>query len=313
MRELFLLRERHNSVFASVLSEHETIPWRPLTIGEFLDIQTRFSHGAYPHAALEDEVFKRCVLSPILVENIGKLPAGTVSAVAQAILAHSGPVALQDIENRLEFCRHEASAVVHDMMALITQAFPAYTPEQVYALEYDTFMLRLAQAERKLMQIGVLQKPISFTDQQGQQKPPRIEKLPPPEELERAWRQQQTEKQPSRIRSRSDQLIITDSDRQEQLAARSGHEAMDAVLLEKQAMDDVPNVYKEYLEQMKKGETVRIMTPEERVEAANARAKKSEQEFRLLVQEEKGRIAELEKRVSKVKPKKSRRRRTKSK
>ena len=80
MRELFLLREHHDQVFASMLSEHETIPWRPLTIGEFLDVQDRFTNGAYPNASLEDEIFKKCVLSQVFIDNMGKEFASTNSA-----------------------------------------------------------------------------------------------------------------------------------------------------------------------------------------------------------------------------------------
>jgi len=306
MRELFLLREQHDSVFASVFPDGETIPWRPLTIGEFLDLQTRFALRAYPHAVLEDEAFKKCVLNQVFVDNMSKLPAGTVSAVAQAIMAHSGPSTLDDIEQRLVVCRHDATSVVHDMAALITQAFPAYTPDQVYAMDYDTFMTRLAQAERKLIQVGVLQQPISFTDQQDQKRP-RVEKLPPPEELERAWREQQP------AAPQEEQTIIGQKDHVEHLAALAGHDKVDAVIFEKQSMDDVPSVYHEYIEQMKKGEKVKIMSPEERLAALEEQKQENKKANLLMVQEEQTRIAELEAKVSKVKPKKSRKRRRSAK
>lgn len=303
---LFLLREQHGSLFASIFSEDRKIPWRPLTIEEFLDVQVRFMHGAYPHAVIEDEIFRKCVLNQVYIDNMEKLPAGTVSAVAQAILAHSGPSHLQDIQQRLDFCRREVSSIVHDMASLITQGFPAYTLEQVYSMDYETFMLRVAQAERKLLQAGILRQPISFTEN-GQPIPSEAQNLPPPEELERLWRQQNPSSSPPPPAQK--QTVITEQDRHEHMAARAGHDAVDAVILEKQTMDDVPAIYKEYVEQMKRGEKVKIMTQEERIAAAEERARRDKEQFKLILQEERQKIAKLEEKVAKIKPKKSRRRR----
>ena len=39
-------------------------------------------------------------------------------------------------------------------------------------MDYETFLLRLAQAETKLLQLGILEEPISFNDPVAQQTQP---------------------------------------------------------------------------------------------------------------------------------------------
>ena len=52
---------------------------------------------------------------------------------------------------------------LHNLVDIICMAYP-YKPEEVYAMQYETLMLRAAQAEEKLMTLGVIKESIDMKD-----------------------------------------------------------------------------------------------------------------------------------------------------
>jgi len=300
MLDILRLREQHGECFASRLPDGQLIPWRALTVAEYVEYERLLQSGVYPRARLENEIFEKCVLDRTLVDEIGKVRAGVVTAVADAIFAHSGPQSVEDLNMLLNISRHKASQVVHDLTTMICTAFPSYTPEVLENLDYVTFMLRVAQAEKRLIQSGLLQEPLSFQSPSDPQeetiKPP---PAPRPEDLPGIWNQQQA---PSPVIPKADfshngkQTIITKAEMVEHQAAYTGHENIDRIVNEKDMVDETAGYYKEYLEQIEDGKQVRIKTVEERKAEAEARARENEQKYKEVLrkkQSEDERLAQL--------------------
>lgn len=286
MEQLSTLRGRFGSkVFVTYLPDGVQVPWRPLDIGEFLDFQNTLATGQYARAFIEDEIFRKCVLDSALVSNIDRLKAGTVSTVTATIMAYSGPQDAEELNFAIDFSRQLSSQVLHQMVPVICQAFPAYTPEVVYNMDYETFMMRLAMAESRLIATGQLAEPISFSapgDQpqrrsgadrvqdktlkslwEEQSTPPVTPPVAPPVKPKPKRRVTHTPQQPD--------TVITTQDVAEHTIAYTGHEMEDRILLEHDMVKSTSPVYKDYQEQIARGEKVRIKSVKERLAEAKIR------------------------------------------
>jgi hypothetical protein len=273
MREILRVRELHGGSFALALPDGQIVPFRSLTVEEYFNYEQLIQAGRYPNAYIEDEIFKKCVLDPILVRQISKLRAGVVTTVATTIWHHSGPQSLEELNTALDISRSLVSGAIHDIVVTICTAFPAYTPDMLYEMDYHTLMLRLAQAEKKLVQAGMLKEPLNFESKEA----PRAEKRrrPPASKLKQQWEAQRTPP-PGPEKA----TVITKNDMLEHHAAYTGHEAHDRIVLENDMVDETAGIYNDYQEQLKKGQTVEIKTVEERVAAAEARAKQNEERWK---------------------------------
>ncbi len=167
------LREQHGEVYVCETSDGLVIPWKPLSIGDFFEYERLFSIGTYSSSILEDEIFRKCVTDPALVKGIDRLKAGTVTTVVAAIMQHSGPSGPDETKQVMDISRNRAQQIHHKMVTLICQAFP-YKPDELYNLDFNTFMLRLAQAEDKLISTGQFKEPLrigTVEELQEEQKP----------------------------------------------------------------------------------------------------------------------------------------------
>ena len=172
------LREIHGPVFVSEVADGTIIPWHPLSLGEFLEYQSLFATGFVDHSILENEIFAKCVTDPVLVNNIHIHKAGTVSAVAAAIMANSNIEDKDVFNTALDNSRRIAQHPIHQFVSLICRAFPGYTPDDIYAMDFATFLLRLAQAEEKLLMLGGISEPIRLETPDDQRTMPAEPKSP---------------------------------------------------------------------------------------------------------------------------------------
>lgn len=165
--ELKKLKSIHKKAdHISVFPDETVIPWRKLTIGEYLELaQDDFSliTGEIPTLDTEDKIYTKCVTDEYLVKNIDDGRAGSVSTVSSAILDHSiiGDV---NIFNEV-LAAHRAfvdTSIWEQLVITILQAFPAYKPEDVYGMSIDVFLRRLALAEKKLIEAGIMKSPINL-------------------------------------------------------------------------------------------------------------------------------------------------------
>ena len=284
MQQKLLLRELYGSnTFVTVLPDNQVVPWKLLSLGDYLKYDHSLQTGEYPEAYLENEIFKKCVLNPILVQEIDNLNAGIVHTVAQHIVSKSAPKTLEEMIAYLNLARIEANQFLHTLVNFVCVGFPAYKPEDLYQMDIDTFMLRVAQSERKQLETGLLKEPLNcdqtpqtqvkeHTKTRLSQKVPE----PPKENLAQKYREQKN--------SGTSRTVITQRDIKEIETALTGHELFDRDLLSKRMLADSVGLYKDYLEQMKAGKSVTIKTDEERKADATKRAQINKKEYQRKLQ-----------------------------
>lgn len=276
------LRRYYGDVYASVISDSMIIPWRVLTMDEFIGYQQLIALNKYPLPVIQDEIFRKCVVDDYYNKSADTLPAGIVGVVVEGIWANSGPSNVHDLTLALNAQRNRAQDVLHQIVSWICQAFPAYKPEDLYAMEYPDLMLRLAQAEDKLLKFNLITEPFNFSGNIEEPQPkapqPKGNKKPKVDirKLREEFNKQKVPQQASQakptkriIQQDQEQTIITAKEMKEHELVLDGHEK-DVVYLHKQT-EATAEIYKDYLEQMSKDGKLRIKTVEERIEEANKR------------------------------------------
>lgn len=194
MLEIHELRKAHGGVYVTVLPDGRLVPWKPLSMHDWIRYSRDYTRALIPDSHLEDEIFRKCVLDDSLVRQLDFLSAGIVTAVVVHIWQHSGPVdtptLISDLETSRAMIHGEGLRAVHELVQLITMAFP-YKPEEVYAFDYETFMFRVAQAEEKLLAMGMIQERIVLKAEEQADKP---EKPKIKVDAKKAWEIQEKQK-----------------------------------------------------------------------------------------------------------------------
>lgn len=182
------LRDRYGPFYIIRFPDID-IPWKLLSIGDFLRYDSDSTLGAVPQYILQEEIFKKSVLDNSVLNN-PKLLAGVVPVVATTVMSASGPQGIEQFNEDLDFARHVTQNIpIHTLVVLICRAFPAYKPEDVYNMEYPDFMLRLAQAESSLLEAGVLEEPIKLYSKEELAKKVGKKRVDP-QKLKEAWEAQ---------------------------------------------------------------------------------------------------------------------------
>lgn len=122
---------------------------------------------------------------------MNNLHAGIVSTVSTNIWQFSGPASPQMLAQDLDIARSITKAPATnsfiEIAKMITLAYP-YKPEEVLAMPYEEFMIRAAQAEDKLLSLGIITDPITvYTEPEAKAKPvskPRVD-------AKKLWEEQQ--------------------------------------------------------------------------------------------------------------------------
>jgi len=274
MTDLALLRKIYGSVYVTALPDGRHIPWKLLSIKDYLEIEALRVAGTYTQGQLEDEVFRRCVLDPLIIEKMDQLKAGTVETVAVAILGNSGPQSVDELNYSLHINRSLIQNAMHQMISMTCQAFPGYTPDDLYEMDYETLVQRAALAEDKLLRTGVIPEKVVFEQKERKPQQQRRTDLDSKQLFDRYEQQRKPTPQPP-----SKTTIITTGDMMEAEAAYTGHERSDKILRETQMVDEAAGIYDDYVRQMKDGEKVIIPSHEERVRAAKARAEENKKKY----------------------------------
>lgn len=294
-------RKLYGDVFLTVFEDGTEVPWKLLSTENFLKYDYLTKVQEYPFTVYEDEIFELTVLDKSLIDNIHNLKAGIVSTVAMYIMQYSGPQNIDDVNMLLELKRHEVQHVLHNVVMWIIKAFPAYTPDDLYKLDYSELTQRLALAETSLLSFGVITEPLCFTplntEEQPQPTAKPVEVAPKPKvNLQQKFQEQQ-------------QTIISKDDMQEAAAAMGDTENWD------QIANETAQLYPEYLKQMQEGKAVTIPSTEERVAAAEKRQElnkqrleKAKQNQVLLNKQELEHLQQVKKQAQKRKARKKQRR-----
>lgn len=222
MNQLYEVRKAHGDTFVTVFNDGLLVPWKTLSIGDYIKYSKDKNRGAVPSSHLEDEIFKKCVLDDSIIRQFEYLNAGIVSTVVINIWQFSGPTGVSEFNNDLQVARQMMDApdvrALHELVQVISIAFP-YKPEEIYEMDYQTFLFRLAQSERKLIQMGIyLKEPISLqpAEEEKPQKRNKLGKITQPDEQERPkvdvrklWEEQQSPKKPPPPKLKPDEVKTT--------------------------------------------------------------------------------------------------------
>ena len=147
-------------IFKITFPDGTGVPFHLLTWQECKSYMEAGQKGNIPADVLENDVFTRCVIDPVIIQQIPDLEAGIVSTVVGVILALSGPDDIETFNNSMDLARQSVDSLDSQIVMIICRAFPAYTPEDVESMTWDRVIKTLAQAERMLMSAGVLEQPI---------------------------------------------------------------------------------------------------------------------------------------------------------
>lgn len=179
-------RKQYGNNWITIFPDGLEIPWRQLTLQEFLDYSDLISSGRYTEIEVEDEIFTLCVLDTIFSDNIDILTSGTVATVVGHILQASGPATITNINEDLDWARRHTDDFMSQAATLICSVYPAYKPEELFNMKYSDFMKRLAMAERRLLELGILSEPLqALSPEQAAAPPPQQQPLEKPSDRKR--------------------------------------------------------------------------------------------------------------------------------
>lgn len=107
---------------------------------------------AYPSLVptIEENIWEECVVEHSYPKNFQDMNAGIISTVARIIIRLSSPRSIDEIKDDLDATRETLVDVRDQIVTKICEAFPAYKPEDVEAMDWQTQVKRLAQAEKVL-------------------------------------------------------------------------------------------------------------------------------------------------------------------
>jgi hypothetical protein len=173
------VRKRYGGTYVSLFEDGTTIPWRVLTLDEFVHYSIDQARGVIPAAILEDEIFRKCVLDPVTIQSMDRMPAGIVTTVSGQIWKHSGPHGPAQVNEDLDTARIlnrlPEISFLNELVNQVIIAYPAYTPDDLYKMDYQTFLSRAALAEERLLRAGVVEEPfIAYSPEQLEQPDPNI-------------------------------------------------------------------------------------------------------------------------------------------
>lgn len=161
-----------HKVYRYTFPDGTRVPFRLLSWGDFNLYYRLYQKGTIAEDILENQIFKECVVDSGILEQMHDMKAGLVSTIAGIIMVLSGPADLDKFDGQLEIARQTVDTINSQIVMIICRAFPAYTPEDIEQMSWETTMQRLAQAERILMskQPPELAEPLKLTPLKDGQK-----------------------------------------------------------------------------------------------------------------------------------------------
>jgi hypothetical protein len=199
MKQLYEIRKSYGGVYVTAFDDGFLVPWKPLSIGDFLKYSQDRQRGIIPVVCLEDEIFLKCVQDESILRQMPFLKAGIVTTVVINIWQFSGPSGIEEFTNDLNTARYLLDSpdvrILHELVQLISIAFP-YKPEEIYEMDYQKFLFRVAQSEKKLLQMGIfLKEPITVQTEIKKPKKSKlgtIEQPRPSLDAKKLWDEQHT-------------------------------------------------------------------------------------------------------------------------
>jgi len=165
-KQIIDIKKRYGAnTHITIISDNIIIPWKLLPIFNYIQYSKEIQEGRFPLSIFEDKIFSQCVLDQSIVRQLPFLKAGIVSTVVENIWNASCSNTVEGLNNSLEEARKESRLIapaIHELVSTILLAFPAYKPEEVYSMDFNTLTKRAIDAEIKLLHSNIIQEPIRF-------------------------------------------------------------------------------------------------------------------------------------------------------
>jgi hypothetical protein len=294
LRDFFIEKYGKTSSYVSILPDGQEVPWNPLSIREYLDIQRDVNLNDYEK---ENRIFREKVSDSFFTHNLSELKAGTISTVARSIVENSIPLEHEEITGVLDYYRYKVDDNIFDQLnIMVCTAFPGYTPLQVASLKTEDFFYTVALAEAKLLQTGFITEPLNLVNRNQQQveekkvqkpavDPTRLKQLHEEALAFNSSQQQRSQQLPQQDLPRiaqefPDRFVVGKDDIREAFVQMDGFEKSNYDLFSEQMVQDTIGIYGDYLQQNKSGVKLTpelIKTPEQRLEEAKIRSQKNEE------------------------------------
>jgi hypothetical protein len=292
-------RQAYGPVFI-VETPDGIIPWVPLSLEDYFSYVRAIERENVAVGVIENEIFTKCVLDEVLVENIDKHKAGLISSVVDTILNASAPQTTEEFEFLFNVARGNVNNILHQAISIIIQAFPGYTPDNLYALDVYALMDRLALAERKLLDSGFLKEPISLTvDGKRKKRKPKVNLNKLKQEFDGQQEPQEwnihKRKKAGETSGFRDTVVeeeatpplnpLTDEEGNTVISLRDLAHNLDndpttETPEEKRMLKEARVLYKDYIDKIKQGQKVKIKSHDERIQDAEKRRKKLQEQIK---------------------------------
>jgi hypothetical protein len=276
MQDLLSLRERYGSVFVTETPDGLTVPFKLLSLKDYLEYSFLLEQSLAKTPIVEDEIFRKCVTDSVLVKNIDKQKAGTIAYVAGVVLRHSAPESLIELNQLVGHYRNLTGNVLYQVVCIITIAFPSYTPDCLLEMSADRILFLLALAERKLLEMGHLKEPLLFEAPRAKKE--RVKPKIDVGKLKEEFDQHKKNIGPAN-RIKEVEVVAQSPDTGPREVVISGDEMMHALDTdpttdspeERIMLQEAKELYRDYLTETKKGERIKVKPVDVRIQEAKER------------------------------------------
>jgi len=172
------------SLYQIELADGTTAKFHLLDYNSFVRCKALLERNPVMIPLIEEEIFRTCVVDPIyIVDHMFDQKAGTISSIATAIYMTSGPHDINVVNEQFELGRKIVQDVTYNMILHICRAFPAYNPDDLLCMDWQTLVNRFVLAEKLLLDTGAISEKINVQDssQPEQAKQPRLRGARPPD------------------------------------------------------------------------------------------------------------------------------------
>jgi hypothetical protein len=146
VNEIFELKNKYGKLYSVVIKNIDFI-FRELTFKEYNTILYHQQYEDLSSADIEDLIISCAVVEPKDF-NLAKIPAGTVSILAQEILDLSGFFSPKIAKSILEEKRIESNEVKNLMKAFVLATITSYTPEDLEDMTFSELAQHVALSEK---------------------------------------------------------------------------------------------------------------------------------------------------------------------
>lgn len=285
------LRERYGEIFVLELPDGQQVPFKLLSLKDYFSYSKAIEADLIPKSILENEIFEKCVLDNVLINSIHNQKAGTPTVVADTILQYSVPRSIEEFQYFLNYNRNIVSNVLYQVINIICLGFSSYTPDDILNKDIYEILFLLALAERKLLETGALSEPLDFSggERQPKQKKPKVDISKLREEYEKQKDEFNIHKLHQEGKERPKSVVeseipsFDDRDREGNVSISMNELMYNNRTLEEQdlkTLQDAKVIFKDYLEQVAKGERIKIKSDEQRIEEYNKMVAEKRKKFR---------------------------------